>query len=126
MGTAGVVRAAPNPSPMTLDGTNTWVIAEPGSSATVVVDPGPDDGGICGAYSNRLRGGPAGAQIVLTHGHLDHSAARPGSRSCPGRRSARSTRGCGWERRDTGAGDVLTPPDASCGWWRPPGTPPTR
>ena len=34
---------APNPSPMTLDGTNTWVIAEPGSSATVVVDPGPAD-----------------------------------------------------------------------------------
>jgi hypothetical protein len=24
---------APNPSPMTLDGTNTWLIAEPGSSS---------------------------------------------------------------------------------------------
>ena len=34
---------APNPSPMTLDGTNTWVIAEPGSSTAAVVDPGPDD-----------------------------------------------------------------------------------
>jgi glyoxylase-like metal-dependent hydrolase (beta-lactamase superfamily II) len=34
---------APNPSPMTLDGTNTWLIAEPGSSSVVVVDPGPDD-----------------------------------------------------------------------------------
>ena len=32
---------APNPSPMTLDGTNTWLIAEPGSSSVVVVDPGP-------------------------------------------------------------------------------------
>ena len=36
---------APNPSPMTLDGTNTWLIAEPGSSSVVVVDPGPDDAG---------------------------------------------------------------------------------
>ena len=36
---------APNPSPMTLDGTNTWVIAEPGSPTAVVVDPGPDDEG---------------------------------------------------------------------------------
>src|SRR5262249_22763025 len=36
---------APNPSPMTLDGTNTWLIAEPGSSSVVVVDPGPDDEG---------------------------------------------------------------------------------
>jgi len=34
---------APNPSPMTLEGTNTWLIAEPGSSSVVVVDPGPDD-----------------------------------------------------------------------------------
>ena len=31
---------APNPSPMTLDGTNTWLIAEPGSSSVVVVIPG--------------------------------------------------------------------------------------
>ena len=32
---------APNPGPMTLDGTNTWVLAEPGSQECVVVDPGP-------------------------------------------------------------------------------------
>ena len=31
---------APNPSPMTLDGTNTWVLAEPGASSVLVVDPG--------------------------------------------------------------------------------------
>jgi len=36
---------APNPSPMTLDGTNTWLIAEPGAPSVVVVDPGPDDEG---------------------------------------------------------------------------------
>jgi glyoxylase-like metal-dependent hydrolase (beta-lactamase superfamily II) len=66
---------APNPSPMTLDGTNTWIIAEPGSPTAVVVDPGPDDEGhlrrvleLAGAEGRRV------AQIVLTHGHLDHSA----------------------------------------------------
>ena len=52
---------APNPSPMTLDGTNTWVIAEPGSSAAVVVDPGPDDEGhLRRVLDVAARGGPAG------------------------------------------------------------------
>ena len=32
---------AQNPSPMTLAGTNTYVVATPGSDAAVVVDPGP-------------------------------------------------------------------------------------
>ena len=32
---------APNPDVMTLDGTNTWVLREPGASRSVVVDPGP-------------------------------------------------------------------------------------
>jgi glyoxylase-like metal-dependent hydrolase (beta-lactamase superfamily II) len=66
---------APNPSPMTLDGTNTWVIAEPGASSVLVVDPGPDD-------EDHLRrvldvacaGDRRVAQIVVTHGHADHSA----------------------------------------------------
>src|SRR4051812_49986935 len=35
---------APNPSAMTLDGTNTWIIGEPGAEEVVVVDPGPKDG----------------------------------------------------------------------------------
>ena len=66
---------APNPSPMTLDGTNTWVIAEPGSTAAVVVDPGPEDEGHLRRVLDAARaGGRHVAQIVLTHGHLDHSA----------------------------------------------------
>jgi glyoxylase-like metal-dependent hydrolase (beta-lactamase superfamily II) len=36
---------APNASPMTLDGTNTWVLRAPGSRRSVVVDPGPPDPG---------------------------------------------------------------------------------
>ena len=66
---------APNPSPMTLDGTNTWVLAEPGASSVLVVDPGPDDEDhlrrvleVANAGDRRV------TQIVLTHGHLDHSA----------------------------------------------------
>jgi glyoxylase-like metal-dependent hydrolase (beta-lactamase superfamily II) len=60
---------------MTLDGTNTWLIAEPGSEPAIVVDPGPDDEG----HLQRVRAAAAEAgqrieTIVLTHGHQDHSA----------------------------------------------------
>ncbi len=66
---------APNPSPMTLDGTNTWVIAEPGSTAVVVVDPGPDDEGhLRRVHAAAVAGDRRVAKILLTHGHLDHSA----------------------------------------------------
>lgn len=64
---------APNPSPMTLDGTNTWVLREPGEQACVVVDPGPLDEGHLQRVADH---GPVAA-IVLTHGHLDHSEGAP-------------------------------------------------
>jgi glyoxylase-like metal-dependent hydrolase (beta-lactamase superfamily II) len=66
---------APNPGPMTLDGTNTWVLLEPGSTEAVVVDPGPDDEGHLRAALAAVEG--AGARVMttlLTHGHADHSA----------------------------------------------------
>jgi len=66
---------APNPSPMTLDGTNTWIIAEPGSSSVVVIDPGPDDERhLRRVHAEAVAGDRRIARILLTHGHLDHSA----------------------------------------------------
>lgn len=66
---------APNPSPMTLNGTNTWLIAEPGGPSALVVDPGPADEDHLRRVVSRLAGaGQRVAQILLTHGHSDHSA----------------------------------------------------
>lgn len=63
----GVTRVrAPNPSPLTLDGTNTYV------AARWVVDPGPDDTAHLDAI---VEAAPEGIEgIVLTHDHEDHSA----------------------------------------------------
>lgn len=58
------MRAA-NPSPMTLDGTNTYVVAG------WVIDPGPDDERHLRAVLDAAGAGLEG--IVLTHDHLDHS-----------------------------------------------------
>ena len=64
---------APNPGPMTLDGTNTWVLREPGNDRCVVVDPGPADDSHLARICEH---GPV-ALIVLTHGHLDHAESAP-------------------------------------------------
>lgn len=63
------VLLAPNPGPMTLDGTNTWLLGEPGGGEAVVVDPGPLHDGHLAAVA----GAAAVVLIVLTHGHADHS-----------------------------------------------------
>jgi len=60
---------APNPGPMTLDGTNTWVLGAPGFGAAVVIDPGPLDEGHLAAVAAH---GPI-TTILLTHGHPDHT-----------------------------------------------------
>jgi glyoxylase-like metal-dependent hydrolase (beta-lactamase superfamily II) len=64
------VLLAGNPSPMTLEGTNTWLLRAPGSEACVVVDPGPDDE----AHLRRVAGHGPVAAVLLTHGHPDHAA----------------------------------------------------
>lgn len=71
-GWATLVRA-PNPGPMTLDGTNTWILRAPGSRSCVVVDPGPPDEGHLRAVADQ---GPVAA-ILLTHGHADHTGGVP-------------------------------------------------
>jgi glyoxylase-like metal-dependent hydrolase (beta-lactamase superfamily II) len=63
---------APNPSPLTLEGTNSFVVAEPGAGAAVVIDPGPADDG----HTLRLVRACAGRQVelvLLTHTHADHA-----------------------------------------------------
>ena len=70
---------APNPGPMTLDGTNTWVLAEPGSQECVVVDPGPlHEAHLAAVLDVVAARGLRVATTLLTHGHSDHaeSAAR--------------------------------------------------
>ncbi|MFE3600586.1 MBL fold metallo-hydrolase [Streptomyces sp. NPDC059096] len=65
---------APNPSPMTLDGTNTWIVSEPGSDLAVVIDPGPlDDVHLKGVVSAAEKAGKRIALTLLTHGHPDHA-----------------------------------------------------
>ena len=61
---------APNPGPMTLDGTNSWVLRGPGAHGSLVIDPGPADD----AHLARLAQG--GVELVLiTHRHPDHTEA---------------------------------------------------
>jgi glyoxylase-like metal-dependent hydrolase (beta-lactamase superfamily II) len=69
-GTRGRCVLAPNAGPMTLDGTNTWVLREPGGGRSVVVDPGPQDGGHLESVLDAAR--PVGV-VLLTHRHVDHS-----------------------------------------------------
>jgi glyoxylase-like metal-dependent hydrolase (beta-lactamase superfamily II) len=63
---------APNPDVMTLDGTNTWVLREPGARRSVVVDPGPQIPEHLDAVASCAE---EVAVVLLTHGHLDHSEA---------------------------------------------------
>ncbi|MFF0555517.1 MBL fold metallo-hydrolase [Streptomyces sp. NPDC020472] len=65
---------APNPSAMTLDGTNTWLLSEPGSDLAVVVDPGPlDEGHLRHVIDTAEKLGKRVALTLLTHGHPDHA-----------------------------------------------------
>ncbi|MER8057341.1 MULTISPECIES: MBL fold metallo-hydrolase [unclassified Streptomyces] len=65
---------APNASAMTLDGTNTWILAEPDSDLAVVVDPGPlDEGHLRAVVDTAEKAGRRIALTLLTHGHADHA-----------------------------------------------------
>jgi glyoxylase-like metal-dependent hydrolase (beta-lactamase superfamily II) len=62
---------APNPGPMTLEGTNAYLY---GSDPCVLIDPGPDDASHLDAV--RAAAGERGGigLVLLTHSHGDHAA----------------------------------------------------
>jgi glyoxylase-like metal-dependent hydrolase (beta-lactamase superfamily II) len=62
---------APNPGPMTLEGTSTYLY---GADPCVAIDPGPDDAGHLEAVrvAAEERGGIG--LVLLTHSHGDHAA----------------------------------------------------
>jgi glyoxylase-like metal-dependent hydrolase (beta-lactamase superfamily II) len=66
---------APNPSPMTFWGTNTYLL---GDRDIAVIDPGPDRPAHLKAILDALAPGQRITHILVTHAHLDHSPlARP-------------------------------------------------
>jgi glyoxylase-like metal-dependent hydrolase (beta-lactamase superfamily II) len=72
---------APNPSPLTLEGTNTFVVAEPGAGTVVVIDPGP----AIEEHALAVVRACAGREVelvLLTHTHVDHAE---GARAFAGR-----------------------------------------
>jgi glyoxylase-like metal-dependent hydrolase (beta-lactamase superfamily II) len=92
---------APNPSPLTGPGTNTYVV---GTDRPVVIDPGCDDR----AHLERVLAVAGGAvgRIVCTHSHPDHS---------PGAVWLRERTGapvCGLPAPDDGHQDPAYAPDA--------------
>ena len=61
---------APNPSPMTFRGTNTYLVGE---RELAVIDPGPDSDSHLEALLAALTPGQSISHIVVTHAHIDHS-----------------------------------------------------
>ncbi len=65
---------APNPSPLTGSGTNTWLV---GATDLAVIDPGPDDPAHLAAILAAVRPGQRISHVIVTHAHRDHSALAP-------------------------------------------------
>jgi hydroxyacylglutathione hydrolase len=65
---------APNPSPLTGSGTNTYLV---GATDLCVIDPGPDDATHLAAILAAVGPDQRIGTIVVTHAHLDHSALAP-------------------------------------------------
>lgn len=114
---------APNPGPMTLDGTNTWILLGENETEAIVIDPGP-------LYEPHLAEvlrvvGDRGARVtetVLTHHHLDHSEA--GQRF--GELTGSRVRAVGPATTTSPTGTCSRRGDWTCGWLPPRATPRTR
>lgn len=66
---------APNASPMTFRGTNTYLV---GQKYIAVIDPGPNDPAHLSTILNSLEDNQTITHILVTHSHIDHSPlARP-------------------------------------------------
>ena len=66
---------APNASPWTLDGTNTWLLQAPGATEAIIIDPGPaDEDHLLEVVAKVAARDARITSILLTHGHIDHSA----------------------------------------------------
>ena len=65
---------APNPSPMTLFGTNTYLV---GTTDLAVIDPGPDNPRHLEAILAAVGSDQRISHILVTHAHLDHSPLAP-------------------------------------------------
>jgi glyoxylase-like metal-dependent hydrolase (beta-lactamase superfamily II) len=76
---------APNPSPLTGPGTNTYVL---GAARSVVIDPGSDDAGHLARILEVA--GPGIDRILCTHSHPDHSPGAAWLRERPARARRRS------------------------------------
>lgn len=61
---------APNPGPMSLEGTNSYLLRAAGHASVVIVDPGPQDE----THLEALAGAGAVELILVTHRHADHTA----------------------------------------------------
>lgn len=61
---------APNPSPMTYRGTNTYLL---GTTGLAVIDPGPDNAAHLAAILDAVGPEQHISHIVVTHTHIDHS-----------------------------------------------------
>lgn len=80
---------APNPGPMTLDGTNTWLLTDHRSS--VVIDPGPADESHLHRVLDLAQQQDAPInEVLLTHHHADHSAGAARLRDLAGGISVRA------------------------------------
>jgi len=100
---------APNPSAMTLDGTNTWIVAEPDAEPAVVIDPGPlDDAHLRNVISTAEKAGKRVALTLLTHGHPDHAEGAARFAELTGTKVRALDPALRLGDEGLGAGDVIT------------------